>query len=275
ARALGVPCFWEMPNVLGDRYPFGLNRRIYQRQCRRFGVVPLSNSAYTGASLGGPIRARVMHLGVDATRFDPDRVAPVTRAELGIPADAVVLSVVGRLEPQKGQDRVLRAMLTVGADAGAPPLHLLLLGGPTDGPFAAELRSIAAAAGAAGRLHLLGTRPDPERYYGATDVAVNARVDAEPYGLSVVEAMMMGRPVLAHALGGPAETVVDGTTGWHVGDPTAEALAAGLRRALADRPRWPRMRQAARAHALAHFTVERQAAFFTGVVNEVLAGRGK
>jgi hypothetical protein len=66
------------------------------------------------------------------------------------------------------------------------------------------------------------------------------------------------------------------TGGWDFskfGKPTVEAFAAGLRRALADRPRWPQMWQAARRHALQHFRIERQACFYIRTVEEVLRER--
>ena len=85
------------------------------------------------------------------------------------------------------------------------------------------------------RRHFAGWTKEPERYYDAIDFAVNSRIDPEPFGLSVVEAMLAGRPVLVHALGGPAETVVDGVTGWHVAEATSESFAAGLRRIMQDR----------------------------------------
>ena len=103
-----------------------------------------------------------------------------------------------------------------------------------DTPYTEGLQRFAEQHGMADRLHFAGLVPDPERYYDAIDIAVNSRITPEPFGLSVVEAMMMGRPVLVHALGGPAETVVDGVTGWHVNDPSAESFAAGIERALSD-----------------------------------------
>ena len=273
ARRSGAALIWEMPNTVGGRYPLGLNRRVLYRQLRRPGrgkTLVLANSRHTAASLSPrpgdcPVPLHVMHLGVDEHRFVPDRPDAVPRSSLDIPDDAVVLAVVARLEDQKGGDRLLRAALSLDAKA-----HVLFLGGPADGDFAGELRSIAAAAGASDRLHLLGGVADPERYYGLIDVAVNARVDAEPFGLSVVEAMMMARPVLAHGLGGPAETVLDGQTGWLYDDPSVAGVTAALRRALNDRPRWPEMGVAARRHALEHFTLDRQVQTYLSHVGPLL-----
>jgi glycosyltransferase involved in cell wall biosynthesis len=272
-RRAGVPGFWHMPNMVGSNYPLGVNRWYLQWQCRWGGILPLPNSAATGRTLGSElVQPQVLHIGADAERFDPARVEAVSRAALGLPDDASVLGVVGRLDPSKGQDRLLQAMLDVVNRQGAD-LHLLLLGGPTNGAFAQRLRSIAEAAGASERLHLLGRVEQPERYYPTMDVVVNARVDAEPFGLTVVEAMLMGKPLLVHALGGPAETVVDGETGWHVAEPTVEAFATGLERALGERARWAEFGQAGRERALAHFTIERVVERYLGFVRQRCGGR--
>ncbi|MEM1211453.1 MAG: glycosyltransferase family 4 protein [Planctomycetota bacterium] len=260
ASEAGQRCVWEMPNTLSSALPFDVNRWLYRRACRRYGVLVLANSAYTGASLAGGgadgVEPVTFHLGVDPGVFDPSSVDPMTRAELGIPNGAVVLGVVARLDPSKGQDRLWEAVL--GQVRGGVDLHLLVLGGPTDGELAGRMVSAAESAGQRDRLHLLGRVEEPQRYYGAMDVAVNSRVDPEPFGLSVVEGLMMGVPTLVHALGGPAETVSDGMTGWHITDPSVPGFEAGLTRVLADRQRWPEMGRAARVEALKRFSVGAQ-----------------
>ena len=257
ARQVGGLGVWEMPNVLGDFSRLGLGTAYFQFITARYRMLVLANSAYTARSFGTrPRRAQVFHLGVDARRFDPETVKAVGREALGIPDHAAVFSIAARLDRVKGQVHFWKAMLQAG-DA-ARDTHLLVLGGPDDGPVAQELHALATEHNAADRLHLLGVVQDPERYYGLTDVAVNANLQAEPFGLSVIEAMLMARPVLAHAAGGPGETVVDGRTGWHTHDPTVDGWTAALRRVLDDRPRWPTLGQQARQHARAHFTAERQ-----------------
>ncbi|MEM6394592.1 MAG: glycosyltransferase, partial [Planctomycetota bacterium] len=258
-----VRCVWEMANTVSSGLPMGLNGRLYRRVCRRYGALVLANSDHTGASVAGPgVEPVTMHLGVDRGVFDPEQVQGVSRSELSIPEGAVVLGVVGRLNASKGQERLWAAVLRhvergVGVVVGAD-LHLVLLGGPTDGETAERIKSMAAAAGATDRLHLVGLVDEPQRYYGLMDVAVNSRVDPEPFGLSVVEGLMMGVPTLVHALGGPAETVSDGVTGWHISDPSVEGFESGLTRVLGDREQWPAMGEQARAEALRRFSVEAQ-----------------
>lgn len=270
ARKAQIPCFWQMPNAIGTQYPLGLNRRMYQWACARYRIQPLANSRFTATTLGDrPVKPFVLHLGADATRFDPEKVDSLDRRSLGIADDAVVLTIAARLTAMKGQHLVLRAMLA--PELQAHNLHLLLLGGPVDGEFASELRQIARDAGAEHRLHLVGLVADPERYYAVSDVVVNSRIDPEPFGWTVIEAMMMRRPMLVHASGGPAETVIDGETGWHVGAPTQEAFKAGLVRALHARPRWDSMGRAARAHSVAHFSSTSVAVRYLELVQASLA----
>ena len=268
ASDAGIPCFWEMPNVMG-KYPFGINRRLTQHTLHRWNVTVLANSGYTATTLGDqPVKPVVMHLGADEKRFNPEQVSAVTRSQLGISEGAIILGVFARLTPEKGQAVILEAL-------GQLPLaycntHLLLLGGPTDCEFGSALRALAHRLDLVERVHLTGNVPVPERYYGAIDLAISARIDPEPFGLSVVEAMMMGKPVMVHALGGPAETVVDGQTGWHVHEPTVAGFKAGLLRALGDREKWPAMGAAGRARALANFSLSRQAKQYVEIVRKRL-----
>ncbi len=273
ARGCGAACLWEMPNIVGSGYPLHLNRWAYQAACWRYGVQPLAISRFVAKTLGfWPVRPEVVYLGVDERRFNPDGLTGAAKSQLGISPEAVVLGIVARLEPSKGQDRILAAMLDVQRESRVP-LHLVLVGGPVDSPFAEQLRQTAGRAGAADRLHLVGVVNDPERYYPLVDVAINSRVDPEPFGLSVVEAMMMRVPVLAHALGGPAETVLDGATGWLVQEPTVAAFAEGLRRALRDQACWRAMGLAGRERALACFSLEVQTRRYLKILDDLLNQR--
>ena len=257
-NSIGALPVWEMAGTVGEHLPLRVSRLYFQWICWRHQVLVLANSAYTAGTLGSwPIEPLIFHLGVDPLVFDPTAVDAVTRGELGIPESAIVLGIVARIHPSKGQDRVINAMRDLSCSSSRT-LHLLLLGGATDTRYSERLRDLIRSKSLERQVHFLGNIPDPHRYYPAIDIPINSRTDPEPFGLSVVEAMMMARPPLVYALGGPAETVIDGTTGWHLNAPTEQCLAAGLHRALGDERIWPKMREAARAHALAHFTIEKQ-----------------
>ena len=146
-------------------------------------------------------------------------------------------------------------------------LTLLLVGGPKESSYCDLLKARIAAAKAGDWIRILGPVDDPRPYYDLCDVVINSRTRAEPFGLSIVEAMLMERPVLAYFLGGPSETVVDGATGWLIHDPSPQAWMQGIRRALAERPRWRSLGQSARARAVARFSLEQMCETYLSIVS--------
>lgn len=253
AQKLGIPCFWEMTAAIGTSFPKSINRKVYQALLNHYRVQVLANSHYTAATvpkLWQPVR--VMHLGADTSQFDPAKRFAIDRDTMQIPREALVYVIVSRIDASKGQ----RLFLEAHRGVNDPRMHVVLVGDatvPADQSFVRELRDKFTS-----NVHFAGYTEEPEAFIALSDVAVNSRCDAEPFGLSVVEAMLMGKPVLVHALGGPTETVVDGVTGWHVKEATVEAFSAGIRRTLSQRDKWDILGQAARERALNQFSLARQ-----------------
>ena len=174
---------------------------------------------------------------------------------LGPPQDdkdqgTVLVGFVGRLAAQKGVDVLLDALaLTDGR------VRLILVG---DGPERAALQERAGDSSLAGRVHFLGHRDDvPELLRGLDAVVMPSRW--EGFGLAAVEAMASGVPVIASAVDGLREVVVNGVTGRLVspGDPAALARCLGE---LADEPdRYRAWGEVARTRAFEHFGSERMA----------------
>lgn len=255
ARRAGIDAYWILPNEVASGYPLDFNRRFYRTLFHHGNLIPISNSRFTDTTLGpGDYRRYVSHLGIDPAEFDPATPGRRSRVEFGIPDDAIVIGLFARLVENKGQLQMVRAIAALGDRA--KDVHLLLLGGPTGTEYEARLRAAAEAGDIADRVHLLGEQDDVFSFYQLTDVVANARLDPEPFGFSVIEGMMLGKPVLAHAAGGPSETIVDGETGWLIPSPDISAFTTALARMLDDRAAWPAMRRAARTHALAHFTAD-------------------
>ena len=192
-----------------------------------------------------------MHPPVDVQHWDASCVEAVERDRLGVPAEAPLLVLAARITGSKGQHLAIEALAEM---EGEP--HLMLLGNADDPLYNNELRTLASRLNVSEQVHWIGRVNDVERYVAAADVLLNTRVDPEPYGLTVVEAMSMARPVVAHSLGGPAETVVDEETGWLYGEPTVAALSAALARAMRDRPRWHEMGNAGRRRTEERYSFE-------------------
>lgn len=249
-RELGMGLVLEMPGT-PSIYPLDLNQRAYAWITRRWRVRMLANSEFSASRMQRIPGVAVVMPAVNAARFDPAHVVPVERALLGLPADALVLGLIARLDPSKGADLVIAAIAALG-DAAAD-LHLLVVGGPLASDYGRALQAQAKAAGLEHRIHWVDTVPDPERYWASCDFAISTYRYVEAFGLSIIEAMLMQRPVIAHSLGQPGSTIDDGRTGWLFHQPEVSALAEALRRALAARPQWPTMGRQARTEALRRF----------------------
>jgi glycosyltransferase involved in cell wall biosynthesis len=271
ARMSGTASFWLLPNLVSDRYPLKLNKLAYDLLMGACGMLPIANSARTQTSLANLMApARVAHLGINPDEFDPSAVTPPDRQELGLGGKDVVIGVFARLVPFKGQKLLIEAMAA--RKDIYPDLKLLLCGGPIHGAYYEELLQAVADGRLEGRVLLVGPTADAPRYYALCDVVASVRTDPEPFGLSVIEGMLMEKPVLVHALGGPAETVVNRVTGWHIRSATRDDFAAGLDAVFADRARWTSMGRDARRHALANYTHRDAARRILAIIEERTGG---
>ncbi|KRV49950.1 glycosyl transferase [Wenjunlia vitaminophila] len=211
-------------------------------------------------------RIRVVPCGVDPERFTPHGPAAPrgTRPRL---------LQVGRLVPRKGSDTAIAALTHV-RDA-----ELVIAGGPPpdrlhEDPEARRLTELAAEAGVADRLCLLGgvARERMPALLRSADVVI-CPPRYEPFGIVPLEAMACGLPVVASAVGGHLDTVADGVTGrlFPPGDPVA--LGAAVNELLADAPLRTRYGVAGRRRALARYRWDRVASATEAVYAEVLPRR--
>jgi glycosyltransferase involved in cell wall biosynthesis len=146
---------------------------------------------------------------------------------LELPRDVPIVGLIGRLQPWKGQDRLLRAQALL-RDRGVP-MHLVIVGGDAWGlssEYAASLPGLIEQLGLTGHVTQTGQVPDAGPYVEQLDVLVNAS-DPEPFGIVLLEGMARGIAVLAVNSGGPAEFIRGGETGVlaRSGDPAALADA--------------------------------------------------
>jgi glycosyltransferase involved in cell wall biosynthesis len=259
ARRSGVPVVATYHGIYQARSPW---KRWYNGVMTR-GDLTIANSTFTRDHIVSqhglsPERVAVVPEGIDANRFDPARVTreriAAVRAAWGIDAGDArpVVLLAARLTSWKGQGLAIQAL----ARLPGPVEPVLILAGRAEKPGeAAALRAAAARAGIPDRVRLVGPVDDMPAAYALADIVLAPSTLPESFGRGVVEAAAMRRVVLASPLGGPAETVLDGETGWLVAagdaDAWARAVAAALATPLAARER---MGLAARARAVQRFS---------------------
>ncbi|WP_040337543.1 glycosyltransferase [Candidatus Blastococcus massiliensis] len=211
-------------------------------------------------------RVSIVPCGVDTSAFTP-------RGPVAPRGDRTRLLVLGRLVERKGQDDAVRALRAV------PDAELVVVGGPPADridadPEVRRLRAIAAEAGVADRLVFAGSvaRDDVPGWIRSSDVVL-AVPWYEPFGITPLEAMACGRPVVATAVGGLQDSVVDGVTGDLVPPRDPERLGQVLAALLADDARRAAYGAEGVQRARARYRWSRVVADTESVYRQVLARR--
>jgi glycosyltransferase involved in cell wall biosynthesis len=212
-------------------------------------------------------RRRTLVMGAGCSPPEPQEPA-----HLELPRDAPVVGIVGRLQPWKGQDRLLEAHGIL-RERGEQ-LHTLVVGGDSYGRspgYAGSLPGLVRRLGLAGEVTLTGEVADAGPYIEHMDVLVNAS-DPEPFGIVLLEAMARGVPVVAVNSGGPAEFVEHGRSGWLASSGDPHALAEALQPLLRSAELRERIGKAGRERYLAHFTDAALRERFFGALEELARG---
>jgi len=169
---------------------------------------------------------------------------------LGLRPELSTIGLVARLDFNKGQDLLIDAIALV-----PETVQALIVGGPGDLRYADKLARQIVRKGLESRVRLTGLTPNPEMFYPAIDLAVNLRRDVEPFGLSVVEAMLCAKPVVAADEGGPSDIIGTNDVGWLIEQPlTVSRVVAALDSALVARNRWSEMGAIGRTLALERYS---------------------
>jgi len=187
-------------------------------------------------------RVVVIRPGIDPSRFPLSSFArPGRSAALGGNASPLRLVYVGRLEPEKGPDLLLEAVMICGSRGLR--LALTIVG---DGSLRASLQTVIPE-GAPVEVRWVG-HTDPQPFLSEGDLFILPS-RSENLPIAVLEAMTMGLPILATSVGGVPEVVRNGITGLLVEPENASALAAAIEKLHADRALLAQMSSAARSEA--------------------------
>jgi glycosyltransferase involved in cell wall biosynthesis len=229
-RRASIPLvFWAHDAVTGKHWTERLARRV------RPDLV-ICNSLYTAASVGNlypgvPSLVLAYPVSTETPRLTETERAAV-RVSLDTPIDSTVIIQVSRMEAWKGHALVIDAL----ARLRDWPWVWWIVGGaqrPDEQAYVGALHAAADRLGVADRVRFLGERSDVRRLLAAADIHCQANLSPEPFGITFVEALAAGLPVVTAAMGGALE-IVDDSCGILVPPNDVVALAASLRRLIED-----------------------------------------
>ena len=275
ARA-GVPLIWT---CMGWWYP---PRRWQRGFFARIDHITAISHAVKARFLGQPPalppeRIEVLWLGTDPDRFHPALAGTLgasLRTELGIAPGAPVVSMLARFQYVKGYETFFEAARLI---AEARPDARFIVAGENMAGSAADrryrqrmLQWVERDARLKKAIAFAGYREHAGAVITASDVMVCASL-FESFGMVHIESMACGVPMVSTDVGGPAETLIDGETGYLVPPRRPDLIAERVLHLLDHPEQRAAMGQAGRARALAHFTIAGYARRFAEIVESLLA----
>lgn len=234
----GAPVLWHVRYTSLPKAVRGLHDRLAASEgVKRIICV---SKASAGLFPHCPEKVRVIHNALDTEEFDASSIVPSLKKELQLPEDAVVFGSQGRILPRKGYVEMIHAakaaLAAMTADERRRAFFAVLGDTPEDirPDHVAECRALVTSLGLDDKFRFLGFRTDIKPYAADFDIAVVPSVYADPLPRAVIEAMALGKPVIAFDVGGVSEMLHGGTTGALVPVSDTARLAAEMVRYLRD-----------------------------------------
>jgi glycosyltransferase involved in cell wall biosynthesis len=237
------------------------------------GVVAVSEAVRDAMVRSGvpPEKITVVHNSIPLAKFNAAAIdSGRVRKELGLGENEIVIGTVGKLHRGKGVFELLQAVHQL--RPRYPSIKLLFVG---DGPERSALEHEAGRLSMQDRVVLTGVRKDVERMYAALDIFVLASSCEEAFGMVLIEAMAMERPVVATAVGGIPEIVQHEVNGLLVRPGDSSDLARAISRYLDDECFRGKMALRGRGDAERRFSDKAMGENFERVLLQVCEGKKK
>lgn len=247
AALAGIPAVWYQ---LGLPDPPKFQERVATAVPAR-GILTCSDSVKRAQEKLWPSRVvRTVYPGVSLDRFDPETLpSPLEcRRQLGLPAQGALFGIVGRLQRWKGMHYLIDAMPAILREH--PDAHCVIVGGQHsyELEYPTFLRQRVAEMNLCEHVVFAGLQHNIPHWMQAMDVVIHAS-DKEPFGIVVVEAMALGKPVAATDTAGPTEIISHGIDGWLWAAGDSASLSSAVLELLGDRELRERIGRAARGKA--------------------------
>lgn len=256
AKITGKPLIWYLHDIVTASHFSKINRWLNRFCGQRFVTRAIANSHASRSAFlemnkqKRDIPIRVVY-PIAMPKLSSEKIN--WRQQLGLEQKTVV-GLFGRIASWKGHEVLLQALTQL------PDVHALIVGSALfegDISYATAIQELAMRLGIAERIHWLEFQEDVQGLMESCDVVVHTSTAPEPFGRVIIEAMMVGRPVVATRDGGVLEIITDQQTGFLVTPGDAQELAITLRKVLTLKEATQRVANAGRAFALEHFSLER------------------
>lgn len=222
-------------------------------------------------------KGKIIHNGVNLSDYMKSHYTLRVRKEFGCTTEQVLVGLVARLDWWKGHKFFLEAMSEV--VKRNHNIKGLIIGGLAELSYDSSIRYL-------DRLHVMvkslrlgekivftGHRSDVPCLVAALDVVVHASSTPEPFGLTVIEGMAAGKPVVATAAGGVLDIIEDGVNGLLVPCKDSKAMARAILQILSDRDKAKKMGLVARQRVAEQFTIQHQVTAVQKLYDSILALR--
>ena len=251
-----------------------VRQEIEPAKVRRYGldrvdaVIAISRQVEASLIAGGVSRSNVqtVYSGIDLSQKPLTDDSHAIRRMIGVSEEAVLVGTVANLFPRKGYEVMLRALPAV---VRAVPSVQYVIIGSDDRDYAGRLKRLAQELKIADRVHIVGFQDPVQPFLAALDLYVHPAL-MEGFGIAVVEAMAMGKAVVATTTGGLPEVVSQGETGLLVPPGDAESLAAAVVALLEDNVRREQMGRSGKMRAQERFSLDASVRRMEQVYGEVL-----
>jgi glycosyltransferase involved in cell wall biosynthesis len=266
-RLAGKPFIWHAREM---KWHWTWRQGVYLRGANA--IVAVSQACADSLARFYPVRSiNVVYNGVEISSFNGDRATarPYLAEQAGLPTEADYIINVSHLTSRKGHEQAIEVMAHVIKER--PDAHLLVVGSlDRDLVYTDKIRALIKQQDLANQIHLLGLRRDIPRLLLGSDIFLHtAKQDPQPR--SILEAMAAGLPIVAFAIDGVAETVIEGETGYLLSKGDVSGMAKAIASLLAIPTQRIEMGQRGRDRVQNHFTAAGTAAQVSRIIDKVLA----
>ncbi|MBK1735848.1 hypothetical protein CKO15_11280 [Halorhodospira abdelmalekii] len=226
ALLLRAPLFWHVAEL-----PRNKTLRFYRNfTCFTFNVILVPNSKYTAKNLGVDA-GNVIYPGYSQARTLQYR--PQTKK-----SKTLTYVISSRIVQSKAIDLAVNGFLQSRAHKFG--CRLLIAGGPTDTEYAQKVSQLIEHS-KTDHVYMLGHQDNIMEIYREADIVINSRRDAEPCGITILEALASGIPVIAYHEGGPSEFIRCNKNGWLLKEPSIAEYTRAIDKAWDNRHQIPSM----------------------------------